>query len=91
MMADIFDQDVIIPESIESSCLGAAVLGLYALGRIDSLSAVSGMIGSTYRHQPDPDSVRVYRELLPIFIRISRKFEEEYADIAAFQNKTMQG
>lgn len=91
MMADIFDQDVIIPESIESSCLGAAVLGLYALGRIDSLSAVSGMIGSTHRHQPDPDSVRVYRELLPIFIRISRKFEEEYADIAAFQNKTMQG
>ncbi|MFC9710904.1 gluconokinase [Paenibacillus sp. NPDC056933] len=90
MMADIFDQDVIIPESIESSCLGAAVLGLYALGRIDSLSAVSGMIGSTHRHQPDPDSVRIYRELLPIFIRISRKFEEEYADIAAFQNKTMQ-
>lgn len=90
MMADIFDQDVIIPESIESSCLGAAVLGLYALGRIDSLSAVSGMIGSTHRHQPDSESVRVYRELLPIFIRISRKFEEEYADIAAFQNKTMQ-
>jgi len=27
---------------------------------------------------------------LPIFIRISRKFEEEYADIAAFQNRMMQ-
>ncbi|MGR6546391.1 gluconokinase [Paenibacillus tundrae] len=89
MMADIFDQDVIIPESIESSCLGAAVLGLYALGRIDSLSVVSNMIGSTHRHKPDQEHVRVYRELLPIFIRISRKFEEEYADIAAFQNKTM--
>jgi gluconokinase len=90
MMADIFDQDVIIPESIESSCLGAAVLGLYATGRIDSLSTVSGMIGSTHRHQPHPERVRVYRELLPIFIRISRKFEEDYADIAAFQNRMMQ-
>lgn len=31
MLADIFEQDVTIPESFESSCLGAAVLGMYSL------------------------------------------------------------
>ena len=32
MMADIFDTDLIVPESYESSCLGACVLGMKALG-----------------------------------------------------------
>ncbi|MCP3796317.1 gluconokinase [Paenibacillus sp. CH40] len=90
LMADIFDQEVIIPESLESSCLGAAILGLYALGRIDSLDAVSGMIGTTHQHKPVAEHVDIYRDLLPIYIRISRKFEEEFKDIAEFQAKSLQ-
>lgn len=34
MMADIFDTDLIVPESYESSCLGACVLGLKSLGKL---------------------------------------------------------
>lgn len=90
MMADIFDQTVVVPESIESSCLGAAVLGLYALKRIDSLDEVSKMIGTTYEHKPYKEHVAIYRELLPIYIRISRKFEEDYEDIADFQQKMLE-
>ncbi len=37
MLADIFEQEVSIPESFESSCLGAAVLAMYSLGYIDDL------------------------------------------------------
>jgi gluconokinase len=87
MMADIFDQEVIVPESFESSCLGAAVLGLYALGRCDSLDIVSGMVGSTYEHKPIPENADIYHQLLPIFIHLSRKLEEEYELIAKFQQK----
>ncbi|MFE4569438.1 gluconokinase [Paenibacillus chitinolyticus] len=87
MMADIFDQEVVIPESIESSCLGAAVLGLYATGRVDSLGVVSGMIGATHKHEPDKANARIYHKLLPIFIGLSRKLEEEYSAIAAFQQE----
>ncbi|WP_269139840.1 FGGY-family carbohydrate kinase, partial [Streptococcus gordonii] len=32
MMADIFDTQLSVPESYESSCLGACVLGMKALG-----------------------------------------------------------
>ncbi|WP_211344426.1 gluconokinase [Paenibacillus lentus] len=85
MMADIFDQKVIIPESIESSCLGAAILGLYALGKIDSFEVVKKMIGETYEHAPNKESAAIYKELLPIYIRISRKLHEDYEAIAHFQ------
>lgn len=85
MMADVFNREVLVPESFESSCLGAAVLGLYALGLVDSLEVVSGMVGTTHRHLPIARNVAVYAELLPIFLAIPVKLEEEYRRIAAFQ------
>ncbi|MEK4513608.1 gluconokinase [Paenibacillus sp. FSL K6-2524] len=85
MMADIFDQKIVIPESHESSCLGAVVLGLYAMGEIDSFQIVKDMIGDTYEHIPNKQNSAIYKKLLPIYINISRKFEDEYAAIAKFQ------
>ncbi|MNW32921.1 Xylulose kinase [compost metagenome] len=85
MMADIFNQKVVIPEDFESSCLGAVVLGLLALGKIDSFDVVSSMIGSTIEHNPIKENSAIYNELLPIYIRISRQLTEEYDAIAKFQ------
>lgn len=85
MMADIFNREVTIPEHYESSCLGAAVLGLYALGRVPSLDAVTTMIGETYRHQPIPEHVTVYQKVLPVFEHLTVVFEREYDAIAALQ------
>lgn len=89
MMADIFDQEVSVPESFESSCLGAAILGLYALKEIDSLNIVSNMVGATHKHKPIKEHVEIYRELTPIYLRISRKLNDEYNAIADFQRKTL--
>ena len=89
LMADVFDKPVIVPESFESSCLGAVVLGMYALGEIEDFSIVSEMIGETHTHRPDTATSEVYRELLPIYIRLSRLLKEEYESIADFQRKHM--
>lgn len=87
MMADIFNQEVSVPESIESSCLGAAILGMYGIGEIDSLDVVSKMVGGSHRHMPIHENVEVYSELSPIFIRISRMLKDEYQNITDFQKK----
>lgn len=87
MMADIFHQEIHVPESFESSCLGAVILGLYGLGEVESLNVVSEMVGATHYHKPHDETVEVYKELAPIFIRVSRLLKDEYANIAAFQKK----
>ncbi|WP_425127956.1 gluconokinase [Rummeliibacillus suwonensis] len=87
MMADIFDQEVSVPESFESSCLGAIVLGMYALGEIEDFSIVSEWIGSTHVHKPIKENVEVYVELVPIFIRVSRLLVQEYYEMTKFQEK----
>jgi gluconokinase len=87
MMADIFEEDVIVPKSYESSCLGACLLGLYAMGEIDSFEVVEDMVGLTHAHEPKTEDVHRYQELIPIFIRISRVLESEYKEIAEYQSK----
>ncbi|WP_078382619.1 gluconokinase [Sutcliffiella halmapala] len=87
MLSNIFNQKVSIPESVESSCLGAAVLGLYALGEIDSFDVMADMVGSTKSYAPESDEVEVYRELTPIYIRLSRLFQQEYDEIVKFQQR----
>jgi len=90
MMADVFDREVVVPESFESSCLGAAVLGLYALGHVDSLDVVSGMVGATHRHTPNPKNAALYRQLLPVYLSLPRKLGEEYRTLAKFQQQAVQ-
>lgn len=87
MLADIFEQDVNIPESFESSALGAVVIAMKSLGLIDDLSAVKDMVGVTNTHHPDPSVFPIYRELLPIWIRLTRELSTEYTAIADFQRR----
>ncbi len=87
LMADVFHKPVVVPESYESSCLGAIVLGMYATGEIDDFSVVSEMIGATHTHQPNEAASAVYEELLPLFTRLPQVLKAEYENIANFQRK----
>ena len=87
MLADVFDREVVIPESIESSCFGAAMLGLFALGELKSLDAVADLVGATHRHQPDASAAAAYARLAPIFAALPRQLEAQYRAITAFQRE----
>lgn len=87
MLSNIFNQEVHVPESVESACLGAAVLGRYAIGDIENLSDIQYMVKTNEINEPEPEEVKVYEELMPIYIRLSRLFEEEYDAVTAFQTK----
>ncbi|MEC2055293.1 gluconokinase [Peribacillus psychrosaccharolyticus] len=89
MMSDIFESEVVVPESYESSCLGACILGLYATGKIESFDVVSEMIGNTFKHLPRAEAVNEYRQLLPIFIDLSRILEKDYSRIADYQRNLL--
>lgn len=87
MMADIFDTQLVVPESYESSCLGACVLGLKALGEIEDLSIVASMVGATNNHTPIEENVAIYQDLVSIFINLSRSLTENYEQISDFQRQ----
>ena len=87
MLADIFEQTVTLPCSIESGALAATVMAQKALGMIDNIDVISHMIGKCQEYQANPDNFEVYRELVPIFSRLSNELQKEYNAIATFQRK----
>lgn len=89
MLADVFDREVVVPESFESSCLGAAALGMLAVGAIPSLEAVSGMVGAISHHAPLAANVATYDRLKPIFMSLPAKLHEEYDALATYQESLL--
>ncbi|MDF7637048.1 gluconokinase [Leuconostocaceae bacterium ESL0958] len=87
MFADIFEQPVTVPEAFESGALAAVVVAQKALGQIDDLYEISKYVGKSDTYQPDPKNFEAYRDLAPIFIRLSRQLQTEYDNIANFQRK----
>ncbi|WP_459524126.1 gluconokinase [Leuconostoc lactis] len=87
MFADIFEQPVTVPEAFESGALAAVIVAQKALGLIDDLYDIEQYVGASNTYQPMPENFEAYRELAPIFIRLSRQLQTEYDNIATYQRK----
>jgi gluconokinase len=78
ILSDVFCSEVLYPESPESACFGAALLGMYALEALDSPDAAREMVEITARQQPIPESEETYRELAARFSRLYKRLEPEF-------------
>ncbi|MFC3343541.1 gluconokinase [Paenibacillus abyssi] len=84
MMADIFGMTVLIPKVVDSSGLGAARLGLYALGEVDTLTSF-GDEREGVRYVPNPVTHERYRQLLPLYQQVYEQLKGQFTEIVRFQ------
>jgi gluconokinase len=87
ILADVFAQEITVPASYESSCLGAVVLGLYALKKIPSLDAVTEMLRISQQHQPIQENVETYQKIIPLYTRLLHHLQSEYTNITHLQEE----
>ncbi|MDU4959176.1 MAG: gluconokinase [Sporomusaceae bacterium] len=85
IMADMFGTAIAVPEEAEGTAFGAAILGLYALGIIDSFDRIAAGIHIRKQYLPDAGNQRRYRQLYEIYERIYWKLQPEFAEIARLQ------
>jgi gluconokinase len=85
IMADVFGREVVFPESHESSCWGAALLAMRALGELESLDAAHDMTRIAGRQEPDAENAAVYEGLGGVFARLYGRLEPEFAALAKLQ------
>ncbi|GGE04447.1 gluconate kinase [Marinithermofilum abyssi] len=85
MMADVFEQNVLLPEVEEASAMGAAALALVALGYWEDIQEVKRWIAIRQQIQPAAEHVRVYRKLYSSFQRLYEKTESEMEALAGLQ------
>jgi gluconokinase len=67
MLADVLAMDVGFPERTEGSSFGAALLGMQALGMIESVDAAHELVRIHEHHHPEPGAVATYQAILPLF------------------------
>jgi gluconokinase len=67
MLTDALAMDVDFPEEGEGSSFGAALLGMEALGMVESIDVASRVVHIQETRRPQPDAVATYQALLPVF------------------------
>jgi len=87
IMADVLGTEIVVPDAIESSGLGAAALGLLAMGEIKHFDEIRDWIRVGARHVPDSGNHRIYRELTQIYHRVYMRLKDEFDAIASFQHQ----
>ncbi|MCR8633567.1 gluconokinase [Paenibacillus radicis (ex Xue et al. 2023)] len=87
MMSDVTGSSVVVPNSIESSGLGAAQLGLLAMGEIKDFSAVHQWMQIQHSHKTNNENYEHYQELTTIYSRVYHQLKDEFDMIAEYQQK----
>jgi len=67
LLADVLDMEIQFPASHEGSSFGAALLGMQALGIIDSIDVAADLVTITDIVRPDPATAAVYHSMQPLF------------------------
>jgi gluconokinase len=67
MLADALGIEIGFPAGHEGSSFGAALLGMQALGLIESVELAADLVTIEDRVRPDPAAAAVYASLLPVF------------------------
>jgi gluconokinase len=67
MLTDALAMDVGFPDEGEGSSFGAALLGMQALGVIESIDVASDVVRILETRRPQPAAAATYRALLPVF------------------------
>lgn len=85
MLADVFNKNVVIAESYESSCLGAVVLGMKAIGLINNIEEVEKLVPISQTFKPDIKNHEVYMKTFEIYERLYLKLKDEFVSIGLLQ------
>ncbi|MBU3190023.1 gluconokinase [Clostridium bowmanii] len=85
MLADVFNKKVVIAESYESSCLGAVVLGMKAIGLIDNIEEVKKLVPISQTFKPNIVNHEVYMKTFEIYERLYLKLKDEFVNISLLQ------
>lgn len=85
LMSDVIGTPVGIPDTIESSGLGAAKLGLLAMGEVQDLTELDDWNRIPKVYQPNREKQVTYERLAAIYMNVYQHLRPDFDDIARFQ------
>ncbi|MBX3253385.1 MAG: gluconokinase [Chitinophagaceae bacterium] len=78
MIADIFNKKVVVTDVADASAIGAAIVGLYAIGAVQSLDKVEAATGVGTEFIPDQKNHEIYRGRFAVFRSLYQALKNEF-------------
>ena len=79
MLADVFDTAIGFATAHEGSAFGAALLGMEALGLVESIEVAAGLVAVDEVIVPDPEAAATYAQLRPTFVAVGDALRQAVA------------
>ncbi|MGI8845716.1 MAG: gluconokinase [Thermoleophilaceae bacterium] len=83
MLADGLDMPIAFPDNHEGSALGAALMGMEALGIIDSVAVAADLVPPGRIVTPDAAAAATYAAMRPLFADLSDSLEPAFRQLGA--------
>lgn len=87
LFADIFSLPIVTMKDDQSGTLAAMFLARMALGLNHSVAEINVFVKKDRTYYPNPQAVKVYQELFPLYKDVERDLLATYDKIAAFRAK----
>ncbi|MDP5276056.1 gluconokinase [Chengkuizengella axinellae] len=78
ILADMFNQEIHVPQSYQSSAWGAAWMGLYSIGEVSSLSEIKPYIPMKSSCLPNQKHHEIYKERFAVYKRLNETLSPLY-------------
>jgi gluconokinase len=85
ILADIFDQDVEVPKSHQSSAWGAAWMALFSIGEVSSLSDIKNYIPMQKKLHPAPQHKQIYQRMYGVFREMYPDLKRHFQQLSSIQ------
>jgi gluconokinase len=86
MLCDIFNINVVISENYESSCIGAVMLGMLAVGEVEKLEQCSYLVKESQVFKANEETKETYRKLYSLYKQSIEKLTPILEQLSSFQN-----
>jgi gluconokinase len=89
MLCDIFNIRIVISDNYESSCIGAVMLGLLAVGEVEKLEQCSYLIHESQVFEATEETKETYRKLYGYYKASIEKLTPILEQLSSFQTANM--
>ncbi len=87
LFANITGKKIIINDAADASALGAAFVGMKAVGLINDLSKINSFLKEIKSAKPDKKQHNIYKKYFKIYSGLYAKMKDTFKDIEAIKNE----
>jgi len=91
IMADVYGRQLLVPQVIETTSLGAVFLAMYALGHIRNLREVRGYVPIKGCYTPNMRNHDLYLRLVDIYSKVYQGLADQFTEICEIQSTSIHG